>query len=251
MKEDNNKTPSLEEFRNSERFKRMLEGDYTIPERLLKDTINDKTKIKDIEPIVKINDSNFAVKGDFSIVGGLPKVGKTTICAFMIATSLMKDVPEDFDSLGIRTKYCEGKPVVYFDTEQPSAYTNKLRQQIKQLLGVKYQPKNLHIINLRKYNSKDKATLVFNWMQSVPDTHLWIVDGVADLIQDPNNTEQAFQIIERFMMMTDKLHTSVVLHLHENPGGGKLRGNLGSEAERKCGGAITLRKKDGIHSMEP
>lgn len=240
-----------EQLKYDQEFKKRMAGDYTISKRLLYDTINDRTKIKDIEPIIKIMDSNFAVKGDFSIVGGLPKVGKTTICAFMIATAFMEVVPDNFDSLGIRTKFCKGKPVVYFDTEQPSAYTNKLRVQIKKMLGLKFQPDNLHIINLRKYNSVDKAKIVFAWMNEVPDAHLWIVDGVADLVQDPNNTEQAFQIIEKFMMMTDKLHTSVVLHLHENPGGGKLRGNLGSEAERKCGGAITLRKKDGIHSIEP
>jgi len=243
----------LEGFNTDHEFKKRMAGDYTISRRLLYDTINDRTKIKDIEPIIKIMDSNFAVKGDFSIVGGLPKVGKTTICAFMIATAFMEVIPDNFDSLGIRTKFCEGKPVVYFDTEQPSAYTNKLRIQIKKMLGVKFQPDNLHIINLRKYNSVDKAKIVFAWMNEVPDAHLWIVDGVADLIQDPNNTEQAFQIIEKFMMMTDRLHTSVVLHLHENPGGGKLRGNLGSEAERKCGGAITLKKNksEGTHSIEP
>lgn len=241
----------FEELKEKKALEEKLKGNYTIPESLLKDTITDETEIREIEPIVKINDANFAVRGDFSIVGGLPKVGKTTICAYMIATGLMKDIPEGFDSLGIVTTYCKGKPIVYFDTEQPKSYTNKLRLQIKKLLGVDKQPENLYIVHLRQYNSKDKAQIIFDWMQRAPDTHLWIIDGVADLIQDPNNTEQAFQIIERIMMETDRLNTSVILHLHENPGGGKLRGNLGSEAERKCGGAIAIRKKDGIHSIAP
>lgn len=252
MKKNNKKNnyPSLDEFSKSEEFKRKLNGEYVIPERLLKDTIDDSTPIKPLEPVIKIRESNFAVKGDVSFVSGIPKVGKTTICAYMIATAMMKEIPRDFDSLEIRSTYCEGKPIVYFDTEQPSVYTNKLRKQIMKLLGVEKHPKNLHIINLRKYKSIDKAKLVFSWMSHLPDTHLWIVDGVADLIQDPNDTTQAFSIIGKFMQVTEELNTSIVLHLHENPSGNKMRGNLGSEAERKSGGVITLKKKDDIHSIE-
>ena len=55
------------------------------------------------------------------------------------------------------------------------------------------------------------------------------------------------------MIASDKLNTAIVLYLHENPGTtGKLRGNLGSEAERKCGGAIAIKKikEKGIHAIE-
>jgi hypothetical protein len=220
---------------------------------LLRTLITDASRIKPPEPIVKIRDSNFAVKGDFSIVGGLPKVGKTTICSFMIATAFMKAIPDDFDSLGIRTTFCEGKPVVYIDTEQPQAYTNQLRENIKKLLGLDKQPENLHIANLRKFDSKEKNEIVLAMMDLMPDCHLWIIDGIADLVSDPNDVKESFKCIERFMMKSDELNTTIILHLHENPGGGKLRGNLGSEAERKCGGAITIKKdkEKGIHYIEP
>ena len=222
---------------------------YPLPEELLRNCITDETEIPDLEPTILINGANFAVKGDLSMVSGVPKVGKTTICAFMIATALMKHIPEDFDSLGIRSIFCEGKDIVYVDTEQPRVYTNMLRKSILKLLGIDKMPSNLHIINLRNYKSKEKQDLVFKGMDYKPNAHLWIIDGVADLIQDPNNTDQSNTVMESFMQRAEK--TTVVLHLHENPGGGKMRGNLGSEAERKCGGAISIKKKNGIHSIEP
>jgi len=216
------------------------------------DEINDSTQISDPVPVIMIRESIFAVKGDISIVGGLPKAGKTSCSAFMIATSLMKDRPENFDSLEIHTTYCQGEPVIYIDTEQPRSYTNKLRKQVLKLIGSDH-PKNLKILNFRKHDSQTKMTQVLGLMDRYPSTHLWIIDGIADLIKDPNDTREAFGVIEKFMIKSDELDTAVVLYIHENPGtSGKLRGNLGSEAERKCGAAIAIKKiKDrGIHSIE-
>lgn len=90
-------------------------------------------------------------------------------------------------------------------------------------------------------------------MNEYPDTHLWIIDGAADLIQDPNDTKQSFGLIETMMVKSDELNTAIVLHIHQNPGGAKLRGNLGSEAERKCGGAIyvTKDKNTQVHAINP
>jgi hypothetical protein len=230
--------------RDLQEKKRELEQD--------EDEINDYTDIGEIVPVINIRDSVFAVKGDISIIGGQPKVGKTSVCAFILATALMKDV-EGLDTLGIRSTFCEGKKVIYIDTEQPKAYTNRLRKSVLRILELHAQPENLKIYNLRKYDSEKKLEKVLKLMEQYPDAHLWIIDGVADLIRDPNDTKESFGIIEKFMMKSDQLNTAIVLHIHENPGGsGKLRGNLGSEAERKCGGAIAIKKikERGIHSIE-
>ncbi len=221
---------------------------------LLQDEINDETHIPEITPIVKIGGETFASKGDIAIIGGLPKVGKTSVCIYILATSLLENVPDGFDCLGIQTKWCGGKDIFYIDTEQPKAYTNTLRKNIKKVLGVEKQPANLHILNLRKYDSDTKRKKVFELMDAYPEAHLWIIDGVADLIKDPNDTKESFGVIEQFMMKSDELQTTVILHIHENPGtAGKLRGNLGSEAERKCNGSITIKKikEKQIHCIEP
>lgn len=237
-----------------EEFKDLLvSSNRPLSTDLLADEINDETIINDIEVVIEVGGAPFAVKGDISIVGGKPKAGKTSVSPYMIATSLMKRIPEGFDTLQIRTTYCEGKPIFYIDTEQPRSYTNKLRKTILKILSVDKQPKNLHILNLRKYSCDEKRERIKRLMESFSDAHLWIIDGVADLIKDPNNTVEAFALVEELMIVSDKLNTAVVLYLHENPGATeKLRGNLGSEAERKCGGAISIKKikEKGIHCLE-
>lgn len=216
--------------------------------------IDDSTSIREIVPVVTIAESIFAVKGDISIVGGLPKTGKTSVCSYLLATALMENIPDGFDTLGIRTSFAQGHPVIYVDTEQPQAYTNRLRKSILKILNRNNHPKNLLIYNLRKHSSDMKRSMVKEIIRQNPHVHLLIVDGVADLIKDPNDTKEAFGIVEEMMIASDQYDTAIILHIHENPGtAGKLRGNLGSEAERKCGGAITIKKikqEKGVHSIE-
>ncbi len=217
------------------------------------DALDDNTKVSDPIPVITIRESVFAVRGDISVVGGLPKAGKTSCSVFMLATALMKERTENFDSLSISSSYCEGEMVIYVDTEQPLSYTNKLRKQVLKIIEAERQPPNLGIINLRKYDSQTKMSKVLELMERYPKAHLWIIDGVADLIKDPNDTKESFGVIEKFMMKSDEMNTAVVLYIHENPGtAGKLRGNLGSEAERKSGGVIAIKKikEKGIHSIE-
>src|SRR5258706_9229743 len=108
------------------------------------DEINDDTPVSDPVPVITIRESTFAVKGDISVVGGLPKAGKTSCSVFMLATALMER-PENLDSLEIHSTYCNGEMVIYVDTEQPKTYTNKLRKQVIKILGVNEQPANLMI----------------------------------------------------------------------------------------------------------
>lgn len=218
------------------------------------DAVNDETHVSDPIPVITVGGATFAVKGDISIISGQPKAGKTSCSLYIIATALMKNKPSDFDSLSIESTYCEEQMVFYIDTEQPLSYTNKLRKQVLKVIGADKHPHNLAILNLRKYDSKTRENKILDLMGKYPKAHLWIIDGVADLINDPNDTATSFGVIQTFMTKSNELDTAVVLYIHENPGtAGKLRGNLGSEAERKCGATITIKKikEKGIHSIEP
>ncbi len=66
---------------------------FTI-EQILNDCITEKTPILPEIHISKINGANFMTDGELSTISGLPKVGKSTVVSFVIATALMKDIPE-------------------------------------------------------------------------------------------------------------------------------------------------------------
>jgi hypothetical protein len=220
-------------------------------EEIEKTRITSSSNIPEIEPVVKIGDSVFAVKGDISVVGGLPKAGKTAISVFILATAV-QNIPVQTDTLSIRSVTTR-KKVVYIDTEQSTAVTDNLRKSITKLLNSP-DPPNLNIYNLRRFaRAEEKRRYVMSMFHHFPDTGLWIIDGLADLVNNPNDITESFQIIGDFMAIAERQQTSIIFYLHENPGSlQKLRGNLGSEIERKCWGAITIRKnrEKGFHWIE-
>jgi hypothetical protein len=227
-----------------------LKTKYDLQE-ILSSEIRSDTEVPETETIITINSKIFAVKGDFSVIAGLPKTGKTAVCVYMIATALRKNFLGD--SLGIQSKYCEGRPIIYFDTEQPRSKTKKVLKQVKMALGLNENedlPSVVKFINLRRDSWQAKHDKIFSMFEHFPDAHLWIIDGYADLLPDTNDQEKSNTLAQRLMEITDKYNTTVIGHLHENPSGNKMRGHLGSELGRKCGGTITIKKKDSIHSIE-
>lgn len=228
-------------------------------EDLFRDSLTDKSLIPDIETVVEIGGSIFAVKGDISVVGGLPKAGKTAISVYLLGTAL-RSIPHEQDTLSIRS-VTTNKPVIYIDTEQSTPITNKLRKSILNLIGEDAHPNNLHVFNLRKHASASEKLKIVRSLfhhaaqpdNELSNAQLWIIDGLADLVNNPNDTTESFGLIGEFLSIAERQQTTIIFYLHENPGSmQKLRGNLGSEIERKCFGAITVRKdrEKGFHWIE-
>ncbi|MBX9853723.1 MAG: AAA family ATPase [Cytophagaceae bacterium] len=218
-----------------------------------KDRITSDTVIPEIESVIEIAGARFAIKGDVSAISGPPKVGKSTVCQFIIATALMEYTPPGIDTLKIRTSYAAGKEVIYIDTEQPKGYTKKFQDSILETLNVYKTPDNLHLYNLRRYTKSEKMKYVQELIKKYPDAHLWIIDGLTDLIENNNDPVEADKVINWFMTQADILNTTFIFIIHQNIGSDKMRGHTGSEAARKCGGSITIKKNrsTGIHSIEP
>jgi hypothetical protein len=78
------------------------------------------------------------------------------------------------------------------------------------------------------------------------------MDGVADLCADPNDSEEAFDLVHELHALAIGHDCAIVTVLHENPGSesGKTRGHLGSQLERKAECNLRLAKDtDGITTV--
>ncbi|PQA59422.1 AAA family ATPase [Siphonobacter curvatus] len=216
--------------------------------------ITDRTYIPPIEPVINIGNATFAYKGDVSFISGPPKAGKSSISALMLATALSNSLPANTDSLQIRSTYSNGAYVIYIDTEQPPAFTKRQLETVKGLIGIKDQPSNFLVFNLRQYNYDQRKQIVFALFDKYPDAHLWIIDGITDLVKGVNEEAEANQLIGDLMAMTSRNNTCIVGMIHENRGAtGNLRGHIGAEAERKSGGVISIGKdrEKKVHWIEP
>ena len=224
------------------------------PELLAKLRISNLSNVPSMVPVVKIDDAPFAIKGDISVIGGKEKAGKTSSAYFIVATALMPLVSNDLDTLSIRSTFCSDKPVIFVDTEQSRASTKKFCDTVTGIVGDVSLLKNFYAYNLRSlYKSGDKKAALDCIFQIHSDAHLIIIDGIADLVSDSNLPEPSNELIAELMSKAEKLYTCIVVFIHENPGQStKFRGNLGSELQRKCYGAIGIKKdrQKRVHCIE-
>jgi hypothetical protein len=214
--------------------------------------ITHNSEISDETPVVYINEKKFAVKGDISFITGQPKAGKTSIATYILATAFLKDVPKELDTLQIRSTHHAGKKVIYIDTEQPLSQTNRLRKKVCKVINATEEPQELLIFNIRAISRKEKKNEVFAIIDHFKDDlHFVVIDGIADLVKDPNLADESFDLIDDLMRRALAYNISILAYIHQNPASDKSRGHMGSEAERKCGGMVSIKKdKDQIHSIE-
>lgn len=215
--------------------------------------ITQDSDITDPIPFVTVNGSVFANLGDISFISGAPKAGKSSVTGFVIATSLMATKPEGLDTLGIVSKFQGNRPVIYIDTEQHPAHTKKRLKLVLKMAGIERQNTDLFkVLNLRTMTQKDRHSHLIHALDKFKTACLWVIDGITDFVASANNEEAGNELISHLMQKASENNAAIILLIHENPQNGKLRGHIGSEAERKCGGAISIKKDrdKGVHFIE-
>ncbi len=216
--------------------------------------ITDESDITDPIPFVTVNGSTFASLGDISFVSGAPKAGKSSVTGFILATALIKDKPKNLDSLGIVSSYQENRPVIYIDTEQHPAHTKKRLKLVLKMAGIERQNTALFkVMNWRTFPQQQRHDNLIHALNIYKNACLWVIDGITDFVTSANNEEAGNVLISHLMQKASENNAAIILLIHENPQNGKLRGHIGSEAERKCGGAISIKKdrEKGVHFIEP
>lgn len=209
-------------------------------ERLLKECITHETPILPETHICKIGGTNFMTNGEISFISGLPKTGKSTIVSFVLATALMKEIREDLDTLKIRTDYTT-KNIVYLDTEQSISGTASTLMRVLKLAGLKECPPNLKYFNIRMYDIEERKEILETICKELPNIAFIVVDGISDFLTGVNDELASNEMIAILMHYSSLLDIPILSILHETYGG-KMRGQFGSQGERKCSGAISIKK---------
>lgn len=212
---------------------------------ILSKRIDLTVKVNPIIPTVFIAGSRFAVKGDISMISGKPKAGKSTITKMILATALMKEVNAETDTLSIRSNYCEGKPVIYIDTEQNPADTLEFYNEVVKITGLAKAPDNFIILNWRDFDYYQCLEHLVSIFEQIKDIFMIVLDGITDLIPSSNDETSSVMLIRYLMKESTVRNTCVIACIHENGESGKMRGHIGAEAARKCQGTISIRYDEG------
>lgn len=195
-------------------------------------------QLPDPQPIVRIWGNLIASRGNVSTVVGLAKSRKTFLTAAVASGFLSSS-----DFLGFDTP-ATGK-VVYIDTEQARAHVHKIARRILRSIGLPTDRNHdqLVVAALRELTPDQRREATGEILRRYkPD--LLILDGVADLCNDPNDLHESEALTCELMRWSSEYDNHILCVLHTNPGGDKARGHLGSALLRKSE-TVMLVKADG------
>jgi hypothetical protein len=236
-------------------------------------------------PILSLKGVPLCTPGNISNIQGPAKSAKSAVMGAALAAMLRaitgKPMDENetlnFSSALPKNDETTRNIILHFDTEQSFYHHHRLCMDV--LGRADIQEDEYATLPFRSYallpmGYQDRKRMIEEALRHALDEQFRIacifIDGVADIISDPNNADESFAIVdwlhslaanpERTLETSSgrstksserKFECMIVTILHENPGDrGKARGHLGSQIIRKSETNLRVRKgglrgKDG------
>jgi hypothetical protein len=203
------------------------------------------------EPLFTIGSHVIATPGNIVVIAAQAKAGKSAYLAAMMAAA-MNPAAADVATLGVRSRGASGGAIIHFDTEQSTYDHFALVSLALQRAGLEQSPDILRSYCVADCSIEHRLGMLRAELARAGDVFAVFLDGVADFVRDPNNTEEAFTFVAELHRLAIRHSCVFVAVLHENPGSGeygKTRGHLGSQLERKAETNLRLSKTDGITTV--
>ena len=199
-----------------------------------------------LTPVIKRYDAIICSEGNISAVVGEAKSKKTFLCTALVGSMLELRRKKLF---GIQPNRCR---VLWVDTEQSPAHIQKLLFRINLLgeLPYDYTDDNIQTLMLREASPADRLALLEYGIKSF-SPKLVVVDGMSDLINNPNNLEESESLVSRLLALSSEYNCHIMSVLHANPNSDKARGHLGSTLQRKVETMLYVHKTGEISMVEP
>lgn len=194
--------------------------------------------IPDPQMLVSKGDLPVCTRGNFSFVIGLPGARKSFLCSGIAGAFLSEN-----GCMGLDNPNGIGK-LLWIDTEQAPGHVAKIGRRLHRIAGLttNINSENIIIHMLREYQPPIRHK-IFDACMNLYHPDFVVLDGVSDLIADPNSSEQSTAIINDLMAFTKEYDCHILTVIHANVGSEKARGHLGAEALRKCETAIFAESK--------
>ncbi len=199
--------------------------------------------------IFKLAGNEIAHPGNIVTLVAAVKSGKSSAKVAMLA-SLFGSASGDY--LGFEGHNPEGKWVFHFDTEQSRGDHHEMMMIGLRRAGIEKPPTWFASYSLVRLDPAERRAVIMAMARRAADDGgllALFIDGVADLVQDVNEPEEANGLVGALHQFASDTACVVVVALHHNPGSEKSRGHLGSQLERKSESVLVLRKADGVISI--
>lgn len=183
--------------------------------------------------------------GNLVVIQGQAKAGKSAVVSAILGAAL----GGKGDCLGLVSPNPEEKAVLHFDTEQSRcAHFDLVSRAVRERAGIYQMPSHFRTYTTLKLSVKTRRLALSEEMKRAAadhgGIHLVLLDGVADIATNPNDSEECFALVDELHALADTYQCLLVLVLHENPNSenNKTRGHLGSQLDRKAQTPIVIEK---------
>ena len=245
MSEENNNEQNVPFLKPSE-VPEFLSGDYWYDVDVTPYRLDFSKQYEAPRYTLSWNGIPFAPLGGIHAITGQAGNGKTmTLAQFMAAI-----ICGEFGNLRYElSDFVERPRVLYIDTEMEEANTIAVKNRVMTMCGrsINDQSDDFVVVMLREVPettlsaSKGEVRIsssVNRWRMTLKA--IWqykptavFIDGLLDVVSDFNDNKECQEIIYKCMQVASHYGISVWCIVHQNPGGEKLVGHLGSFIERK------------------
>ncbi|MCD8208589.1 MAG: AAA family ATPase [Bacteroidales bacterium] len=187
--------------------------------------------------------ADFAPMGGIHVLAGQSGHGKTMLFSMMMAAVLSGEYG-GVEWIG------GGEPpsVLYVDTEMEPENTQLVIARVHRMAGWPMEEDNerLRWLALRTEESVERRWLyVLKAIEEMQPTVVFL-DGLLDMVADFNSNTEATTVVWRCMAMAQWYDISIWCVAHQNFGGEKMTGHLGSILNRKVTDEFAVKKnKEG------
>jgi hypothetical protein len=198
------------------------------------------------DPVFMLGDATIATAGNLMGLSAQAKAGKSAFVGAMLAAA----IGGEGDTLGVRAANHARRAVLHFDCEQSAYHHDAMIRRALKRIACEQPPSWLWSMWLTGWKLSDRKLAIRICMEEARKqfggVHSAVIDGLADICADPNDSGEAFGLIDELHQMAIEFDTVICCVIHENPGSeiGKTRGHLGSQLERKAETNLRMAKDD-------
>jgi len=206
--------------------------------------------------LLSYNNVQFATYDGFMCITGQAGNGKTAFLSMLVATILHSN--RRIGNLRYNQFVNPNPTIAYIDTEQEPGWTQVFMKRVYTLVGwdINTANKRLRVFPLREESDnndkwRDAIRIIENNRPTVA-----IIDGLLDMINNPNDYEKCVPLISTCLTMAAKFKTAIWCVIHKNPNPNtkqenlKLSGVLGSQAERKASDIFSTKIDETNHKFK-
>ena len=192
------------------------------------------------ETCMLLGDFPLAARGNLTAIQGKSKVGKSAVVAAMLGAVQRGVYQLPGDTLALSWLEDSRGAIIHFDSEQSRSDWHALVRRSVTRSGLEDPSPRLVSIPLVQFSRLERMAILEATLEHEMSNRgaidLVMIDGVADLCTSPNDEAESLDLITKLMGLADRFKCAIVCVLHENPSaeGGKTRGHLGSELNRKA-----------------